>query len=429
MLEFAFQENVPSYYSYSKNIEISFDPLTKNLDADVCIIGAGFTGLSAAIELAEQGKSVIVLEGARVGFGASGRSGGQAISGFDEGLLDYIEEIGLEKTRAIWDMSLEAVDIIHQRCKKFNIDCHWQAGYATVANSEKDVEYLDFMKKVHSTLFDYHQYELWDKTKLEQNLGSKNYQGALFDPLSGHIHPLNYCLGLAQAADSLGVQIFEQSPVIDLEKGEVVSVIGADFKVKAKNVILATNAYITELSKKITQGIEKKIIPVESFIIATEPLTDEMADSVIKNRMAICDSNYLLDYYRLSKDNRLLFGSDASKNVDMIAKMRQNMLDVFPHLEDIKIDFGWAGPIDMTMNATPHFGQVDNIYFAQGFSGHGVALTGLAGRIITEAILGDTTRLEIFESLNIPTFYGGKYAKKVAAKMGVQYYKFLDKYF
>ncbi|MFK5131354.1 NAD(P)/FAD-dependent oxidoreductase, partial [Glaesserella parasuis] len=175
--------------------------------------------------------------------------------------------------------------------------------------------------------------------------------------------------------------------------------------------------------------LARKILPVESFIIATEPLTQAMADSVINNGMSVCDNNILLDYYRLSADNRLLFGSDSSSNVDMMAKMRRNMLDVFPQLEDVKIDYGWGGPIDMTLNASPHFGRVKpNVYFAHGFSGHGVALTGLAGRIIAEAIEGNDERLRIFEALKVPSLFGGKLVKQMALKIGVNYYRFLDRY-
>ena len=226
------------------------------------------------------------------------------------------------------------------------------------------------------------------------------------------------------------MQIYEQSPVVDLvEKSGCIEVKTDKSAVISQDVILATNAYIDALPKSIHHGINRKILPVESFIIATEPLDQATADSVINNGMSVCDNNILLDYYRLSADNRLLFGSDSSSEKDMVQIMRGNMLHVFPQLENVKIDYGWAGPIDMTLNASPHFGRISpHIYFAQGYSGHGVALTGLAGRIIAEAILGNDERLRIFEGLKVPSFYGGKSLKNLATKIGVLYYKFLDRY-
>jgi len=400
MLEFAHQEHVKSYYLDSRNQTFELPPLTQQEEADVCVIGAGFFGLSAALELAEKGKKVIVLEGARVGFGASGRSGG------------------------------EAIDIIDERIAKYGIQCDWKKGYATLALNERRMDDLIEMEKASHATFGYDKMQLWDKAKLKQHLGSDIYVGGLYDSNSGHLHPLNYCLGLAKACLDLGVQIYEQSPVVDLvEKSGCIEVKTDKSAVISRDVILATNAYIDALPKSIHHGINRKILPVESFIIATEPLDQGTADSVINNGMSVCDNNILLDYYRLSADNRLLFGSDSSSEKDMVQIMRGNMLHVFPQLENVKIDYGWAGPIDMTLNATPHFGRISpHIYFAQGYSGHGVALTGLAGRIIAEAILGNDERLRIFEGLKVPSFYGGKSLKNLATKIGVLYYKFLDRY-
>ena len=430
MLTFAHQVHVPSYYFDSRNQDFQLPALTRTEHADVCVIGAGFFGLSAALELAEKGKKVIVLEGARVGFGASGRSGGQAINGFEEGIDEYVKQVGADKARQLWEMSLEAIDIIDERITKYGIQCDWKKGYATLALNDRRMDDLIEIEKESHEHFGYQNMQLWDKTQLKQYLGSDIYVGGLYDSNSGHLHPLNYCLGLAKACLDLGVQIFEQSPVVDMvDKNNNVEVKTDQSAVISQDVILATNAYIDALPKSIHHGINRKILPVESFIIATEPLSQTMADSVINNGMSVCDNNLLLDYYRLSADNRLLFGSDSSSEKEMIAIMRQNMLRVFPQLENVKIDYGWAGPIDMTLNSTPHFGRISpHIYFAHGYSGHGVALTGLAGRIVAEAILGNDERLSIFESLKVPSVYGGRIIKNLATKIGVQYYKFLDRY-
>lgn len=430
MLNFAHQEHKKTYYYDSRNLDIIRPHLAQNLHADVCIIGAGFGGLSAALELAEQGKSVIVLEGARIGFGASGRSGGQAINGFEDGIDEYVEQFGFEMTQKLWAMSLEAIDIIDERIAKYGIQCDWKKGYATLALNHRRMDDLLAIEKSSREVFGYGNMQLWDKAQLKQYLGSDIYVGGLFDSNSGHLHPLNYCLGLAKACLDSGVQIFEHSPVVDMKtQGDKVMLKTKKAQVTAQNVVIATNAYIAGLPRSIHRGTARKILPVESFIIATEPLEQTVADSVINNGMSVCDNNLLLDYYRLSADNRLLFGSDSSSNKDMVQVMRRNMLKVFPQLADVNIDYGWGGPIDMTMNSQPHFGRIKpNIYFAHGYSGHGVALTGLAGRIIVEAILGNDERLRVFEQLKIPSIYGGKWVKKLALKVGIPYYRFLDKY-
>lgn len=430
MLNFAHQEHKKTYYYDSRNLDIIRPHLAQNAEADVCVIGAGFGGLSAALELAEQGKSVIVLEGARIGFGASGRSGGQAINGFEDGIDEYVEQFGFEMTQKLWQMSLEAIDIIDERIAKYGIQCDWKKGYATLALNHRRMDDLLTIEKSSREVFGYDKMQLWDKAQLKQYLGSDIYVGGLFDRNSGHLHPLNYCLGLAKACLDLGVQIFEHSPVVDMKiHGDKVTLKTKKAQVTAQNVVIATNAYIAGLPRSIHRGTARKILPVESFIIATEPLEQAVADSVINNGMSVCDNNLLLDYYRLSADNRLLFGSDSSSNKDMVQVMRRNMLKVFPQLADVNIDYGWGGPIDMTMNSQPHFGRIKpNIYFAHGYSGHGVALTGLAGRIIAEAILGNDERLSVFEQLKIPSIYGGKLVKKLALKVGIPYYRFLDKY-
>ena len=430
MLNFAHQEHQKTYYYDSRNLDLIRPHLAQNTTADVCVIGAGFGGLSAALELAEQGKSVIVLEGARIGFGASGRSGGQAINGFEDGIDEYVDQFGFEMTKKLWDMSLEAIDIIDERVAKYGIQCDWKKGYATLALNNRRMDDLLAIEQSSRETFGYDKMQLWDKAQLKQHLGSDIYVGGLFDSNSGHLHPLNYCLGLAKACLDLGVQIFEQSPVLDMQlQGDKAILTTDKARVTAQHVVIATNAYIANLPESIHHGTARKILPVESFIIATEPLDQATADSLINNGMSVCDNNLLLDYYRLSADNRLLFGSDSSSNKDMVQVMRGNMLKVFPQLENAKIDYGWGGPIDMTMNSQPHFGRIaPNVYFAHGYSGHGVALTGLAGRIIAEAILGNDERLSVFEQLKIPSIYGGKWVKDLALKIGIPYYRFLDKY-
>lgn len=430
MLNYSCQEHTDSYYFATRNIEIKQPPLTASKSADVCIIGAGFFGLSTALELAEKGKKVIVLEGSRVGFGASGRNGGQAINGFEDGIDEYIKQVGEEAAHKLWNMSMEALDIIDERIAKYGIQCDWKKGYLEVALNERRMDDLISMKEACSDIFNYQGMELWDKEKVSQHLGSSIYLGGLFDKNSGHLHPLNYCLGLAKACLGLGVEIYEQSPVIDLIKGkDQQEVKTANASVTAKDVVIACNAYIADNPKSIRNKIDNKILPVESCIIATEVLSPEVVNGVINNGVSVCDNNRLLDYYRISGDNRLLFGSDIEVSDNLTADMYRKMLNVFPQLDGVKIDYTWKGPCAMTLNANPYIGQVtSHIYFANGFSGHGVALTGVAGRVVSEAILGNDERLKVFGEIPVPTVPGGKLLKSIAVKIGTMYYRFLDKY-
>jgi len=261
MLNFAYQEHYKSYYFDTRNLNLQFPRLSSPQSCDVCIIGAGFQGLSTALELAERGKKVIVLEGARVGFGASGRSGGQAINGFEEGIDEYIEQVGFEKAKKLWEMSLEAIDIIDERVKKYGIQCDWKKGYATLALNSRRMDDLIAMEKASREAFGYQNMQLWDKSQLQQHVGSDIYVGGLFDSNSGHLHPLNYCLGLAKACEQLGVTIFEHSPVTDIQiNSDTQAVVFAEgFAVSCENVVLATNAYIDALSKRITFGIRCRL--------------------------------------------------------------------------------------------------------------------------------------------------------------------------
>ena len=289
MLTFAHQEHIRTYYSDTRNIHLQQPTLTQKIATDICIIGAGLLGLSAAIELAEKGKKVVVLEGARVGFGASGRNGGQAINGFEEGIDEYIEQVGFEQAKQLWDMSVEAINIIDERVRKYHIQCDWRKGYATLALNQRRLADLVAIENASRQHFGYKQMELWDKAKLRKHLGSDIYCGALYDRQSGHLHPLNYCLGLAQAALNLGVEIYEHSPALDIKStGSTVKIETPQGFITASNVVLATNAYIDEKSnKKFGRKLARKILPVESFIIATESLEQSVADSLINNGMAL----------------------------------------------------------------------------------------------------------------------------------------------
>ncbi|MFA6987366.1 MAG: FAD-dependent oxidoreductase [Arenimonas sp.] len=397
--------------------------------ADVCILGAGLTGLSTAIELAEAGLSVVVLEGRRVGWGASGRSGGQAIFGYSCDQSKLAALIGMADSRRLFDWSLEGVRMIHERCARYDIDCDWRAGHAHVPLKPRQVVEL---KAWQRDLAENHGYEVqwWEREQLREQLASDRYLGALFDPNSGHLQPLKYTLGLARAALKLGVRIFEESEVIELQRGDKPVLRTASGEVHGDFAVLAGNAYV----RGVAPELDAMIMPVGTYIAATEVLGAERARSLIRNDMAVADINWALDYFRLSRDHRLLFGGRASYSTLPPPNLRRTMLRrmtrVFPQLADVKLEHAWGGFVDISMNRAPHWGRLgSNVYFAQGFSGHGIAATGLAGRIIAEAIRGQAGRLDVFAGIKHRPFPGGRAFRTPLLVAAMAWFKLRDALF
>ena len=395
MINPSFKEYLPSYYVSTANPHPSYPTLEGRLKTETCVIGGGLTGLCTALPLAENGHEVIVLEAARIGFGASGRSGGQVISDFACGMEEIEKQVGLEQAQWFWQQSLQAVELVDSRIQKHNIQCDWQRGYATVAVRPQHWEELQQWHEHAQKHYGASHYQLWDKATLKQQLASNMYQGAQFDPLSGHLHPLNYTLGIAKAAADAGAQLFTYAGL------------HPKFKV-----------------------LEQKAIAVSTFIIATEPL-GERAKDLIRNNMAICDNRHILDYYRLSADGRLLFGGKDNEFIDdpdrMTELVRQDMLKVFPQLADVKIEHSWGGECDITRNFAPHFGRLaPTVFFAQGYSGHGMAITGIAGLAIAEAIMGDDSRLKPFEQLRHSNIITQPFLRKLGSYLGSKYYQWKD---
>lgn len=403
--------------------------LEGRVTADVCILGAGLTGLSTAIELAEAGLRVVVLEGRRVGWGASGRSGGQAIFGYSCDQARIAGLIGMADSRRLFDWSLEAVQLIHRRCAKYDIDCDWRSGHAHVPIKPRQVQELKDWQK---DLAENYGYELpwWEPDQLREHLGSDRYLGALFDPNSGHLHPLKYTRGLARAALGLGVRIFEDSEVVELKRGSRPVMRTSQGEVECDFAVLAGNAYV----RGIAPELDSRIMPVGTYIGATEVLGAEKARALINNDMAVADMNWALDYFRLSADHRLLFGGRASYSTLPPANLRGTMLRrmarVFPQLAGVKLDYVWGGFVDISLNRAPDWGRLGgNVYFAQGFSGHGIAATGLAGRVIGEAIRGQAGRLDVFEKIDHRPFPGGRAFRTPLLVAAMAWFKLRDAMF
>lgn len=418
--------HVDSYYAATAHAAPEHPRLQGSIDADVCILGAGLTGLSTAIELAEAGYRVVVLESQRVGWGASGRNGGQVIFGFGCDQAKIAALIGLDDSRKLFDWSLEGLRLIHERRRKYAIDCDWHDGHAHVPIKPRQVSELQDWRRDLADNYGY-TVQWWDRDSTREELASERYLGALYDPNGGHLHPLNYTLGLARAASALGVQIFEGSSVTALLRGDKPVFQTAQGDVRCNFAVLAGNAHVHGIASEL----DSRIMPVGTYIGASEPLGAERARALIHNNMAVADVNWALDYFRLSSDHRLLFGGRASYSTlpppNLRSTLLRRMTRVFPQLAGVKLDHVWGGYVDISLNRAPHWGRLgNNVYFAQGFSGHGVAATGLAGRLIAEAIRGQSGRLDVFAKIPHHSFPGGRALRTPMLVAAMAWFKLRD---
>lgn len=424
------QLNQNSYYEASVDRPPVQAPLRDALRADVVVVGAGFAGLSAAIELAQRGRRVVVLEADRICAGASGRNGGQAIVGIASGQGLPEAQLGRKDARRIWDMTLEAIGLIDARIAAFDIDCDRVRGYLYVADSVRKARALQ--KELELAQRDYGlQVDVVQGADVGRYIRSPRYCAAAFEQVSGHLHPLKYGLGLAAAARSLGVQIFEHSPVLDLGRGQSLLARTPTGEVRADFAVLAGNCTLADYGPRVAPEIRPRIMPVGTYMVATAPVSATLSDRLISDRAAVCDNNFVLDYFRFSVDHRMLFGGRVSYTTrtprNLQAAMRQRMASVFPALAGVPVEFVWGGFVDISMNRAPDFGRLgQNIYYLQGFSGHGVALTGLAGRLVAEAIQGQSERLDVFARLRHHRFPGGSMLRTPALALAMAWERLRD---
>lgn len=421
---------ISNYYQATAKRNFSkFQELEKNHQTDVCIIGGGFAGLSTALEIRQRGYQVCLLEGETIGYGASGRNGGQAIVDVGCGIHKLASLIGWERAKKIFMLTVEGISLIRSNVKKYKIDCDLVDGTLTVAQKKRqDIDLIDD-KKLYEKIG--YNVELWNKNKIQSCLGTQLYTSAIYDPRGLHLHPLKYSLGLAKQAALMGVKIFEKTMATSFEEtsaGVVVSTQHA--KINCKQLVICANTY-NHLNDKLT----KRIMPVGTYIAATKPLEDDLASRLIGNNAAVCDMNFVLDYFRLSADKRLLFGGRVSYTAKPPSNLKQTlykrMIRVYPyfkkyHYEEI-FDYAWGGEVDVTINRAPDFGKLSKqIYFLQGFSGHGVALANIAGKIVAEAIDGDPQRFELFKDIPHKNFFGGKFLRAPLLALGMSYFRMKD---
>ena len=423
-----------SYYAATVQRDRVFPPLQSNLDCDVAVVGGGLAGLSAAIELADRGYSVALLEANQVGWGASGRNGGQVIAGLacEQSVIEA--QLGLEASKRTWDMTLEAIALIVQRRERFGIDCDWQSGYMSLAVNPRKGDELRAWHEHMQRAYGY-QTQWISPAEMPAWIASPRFHSGIHDPSGGHLHPLKYSLGLARAAAGLGVKIFENSAVLSLEPGASAQLRTAQGSVRASHVLLAGNVYLQGLAPML----EKRIMPVGTYIVASEVLDTALAQSLIPSRAAVCDTNFVLDYFRPTADHRMLYGGRVSYStatpMNLAASMQRRMAQTFPQLQDAKAEFAWGGFVDISMNRAPDFGRLPaagsskahaNVYYLQGFSGHGLALTGLAGKLVAEAIAGNAERFDTFARIRHRPFPGGRLLRTPALVAGMAYYRLRD---
>ena len=419
------QPHTSSYYAASTNLHVDCESLKGAKSTDVCIVGAGFTGISAALHLAERGYGVTVVEANKVGWGASGRNGGQMIGGIS-GEPRLAVALGESGSKLLWDLRWAGHQIIRERVETYAIDCDLKAGYVDVAikprhlrDLEREYRYLE----EHKFSF---EHTMFSKEKTQELLGTKAYIGALLNMGNGHLHPLNLCLGEAAAAMSLGAKIYERSPAIRIERGNKATVVTHGGSVTADSVILAGNAY-----HFLEPRLRGNLLPVNSFIVASEPLSAELIEEINPRDLAVCDPNYILTYFRLSGDGRLLFGGRFTyfgSDSEVIKKtLVPRLLKIYPQLSKINFEFGWGGTIGVTVNRVPQMGKLaDNIFYSQGYSGHGVNVTHFAGQILSEAVAGTMERFDIFAKINPVTIPGQHLFRNQLVSLGMLYYKFID---
>jgi len=416
-----------SYYFASQRYPQRYPELEGSVETEVCVIGGGFSGVNTALELAERGFKVTLLEAYRIGWGASGRNGGQIIRGVGHALEGFRNDIGQEGIDAINQMGFEANEIVKARVAKYKIECDLKMGYCDLATKprhlrdfEEDKAWLDDIGYGYET-------KLLGQTDMHQVVGSDAYIGGLTDMGSGHLHPLNLVCGEAAAAAELGVQIFEQSPVIDIQQGERCVIKTEKGVIGADRLVICGNAYVAGLE----DTLEGQILPAGSYVIATEPLSEEQCQRILPQDMAVCDQRVDLDYYRLSADRRLLFGglcTYSGRDPKSITQaLRPNMDKVFPYLKDIKIEYQWGGMIGIGANRLPQIGRLrPNVYFAQAYAGHGVNVTHLAAKLIAENIAAESSRIEVFEKVKHLRFPGGRAFRSPLLALGMSYHRLKD---
>lgn len=426
---FGFCADYPhSYYAASANPHPRHAPLEGATSADVCVVGGGFTGVSAALHLAERGYDVVLLEAARIGWGASGRNGGQLSTGLRKDVIALEPRLGRSRTRALWDMASEAMDIIHDRIARHGIRCDYKHGNLLAATRRRFLPELAAEAELVARHYGYDGYRMLDQHAMREAVASEQYCGGRMDCGGGHLHPLNFVLGMAGAGVEAGARMHEESFVERVEWGATPLVKTARGQVRSRYVLLCGNAYLGDVEPRIAATV----MPIANHVLATEPLGEARARALIRDDCCVCATKFVVDYYRMSADHRLLFGGGETYSYQEPRNLKQfvrrYMLAVFPQLDDVRIDYAWSGQLAITMSRLPHFGRIGQSgFFVQGFSGSGVVLSQLAGRLMAEAVAGSAERFDVFAGIQHRRFPGGSWLRKPLLVAGMLYYALKDR--
>jgi gamma-glutamylputrescine oxidase len=419
-----------SYYAATASAGPACAQLTGEESADVAIVGGGLAGLSAALDLAARGRRVLLLEAATLGHAASGRNGGQAIHGLgcDQDVIEA--QLGLDDARRVWNLSIEALDLLRERIATHAIACDWQDGYLGLADSAGKARALSGWADRIDHVYSYPLHRI-APADVRGWIDSPRFHSGIHDPRGGHLHPLKYLRGLAAAALGAGVRIFEHSPVLALQPGRPATLRTPQGQVRAGQVLLPANAHLQALAPELAPALGARVMPVGTYVACSEPLGEDVAARLIPSRSAVCDTNFVVDYFRLTADHRLLFGGGVSYSTrtppGLKAALRQRMLRTFPQLQNLEVAHLWGGFVDISMNRAPDFGRLGpDIYYLQGFSGHGLALSGLAGRLVAEAMCGDAGRFDVLARLKHRPFPGGAALRTPALVLAMAWYRLRD---
>jgi gamma-glutamylputrescine oxidase len=402
--------------------------LIGGLEADVCVIGGGFTGLSAALNLAERGLSVVLLEAERIGFGASGRNGGLIGSGQRKDVIETEALFGLERSRLLWDFAEEAKAEVTGRAARHGIDCDLQKGQLVGIHTKRYAGWARELSEALALRYDYPDTQVLDAAATRALVATDAYLEGFFDAHAAAIHPLNFALGLGSACDAAGVRVYENSRVTGYTRSDPATIHTADGQVTAAFIVLACNGYLERLEPRVAG----RIMPINNFVVTTEPLGESRARALISGRFGVHDTRFVVNYYRVTHDHRLLFGGGENYRRgfprDVAGFVRPYLLKVFPQLADAAIDYSWGGTLSVTVNRLPHVGRLPpNLFFAQGYSGHGISIATFAGKVIAEAVTGTASRFDVLASLPMKSFPGGTLLRYPGMVLGMLYYGLKDR--